>query len=74
MTRGAENTQLYQIITVSGDTLHYRAMTVVGELYDAFDLVKQIGKPNKLIDRSPKSPERLWENTLEKKDKDDKVY
>ena len=74
MTRGAENTQLYQIITVSGDTLHYRAMTAVGELYDAFDLVKQMGKPNKLIDRAPQSSERRWENTLKKKNKDDKVY
>ena len=49
-------------------------MTAVGELYDAFDLVKQMGKPNKLIDRSPESPERRWDNTLEKKDNDDKVY
>ena len=74
MTRGGENTQLYQIITVSGDTLHYRAMTAVGELYDAFDLIKQMSKPNKLIDRAPQYPERRWDNTLEKKDKDDKVY
>ncbi len=74
VTRGAENTQLYQIITVSGDTLHYRAMTAVGELYDAFDLVKQMGKPNKLIDRTPQSPERRSKNTLKKKNKDDKVY
>ena len=74
MTRGGENTQLYQVITVSGDTLHYRAMTVVGELYDAFDLVKQRGKPNKLIDRAPHSPERRWDNTLEKRNEDDKVY
>ncbi len=74
MTRGGENTQLYQIITVSGDTLHYRAMTAVGELYDAFDLVKQMGKPNKLIDRAPQSPERRFKNTLKKKNKDDKVY
>lgn len=75
MTRGAENSQLYQVITVKRDTLQYRAMTVVGELYDAFDLVKQKGKPNKLIERIPKNkPERRWENTLEKKNKDDKVY
>ena len=74
VTRGGENTQLYQIITVSGDTLHYRAMTAVGELYDAFDLVKQMGKPNKLIDRVPQTPERRAKNTLKKKNKDDKVY
>ncbi len=74
MTRGGENTQLYQVITVSGNTLQYRAMTAVGELYDAFDLVKQMDKPNKLIDRAPQSPERQWKNTLKKKDKDDKVF
>lgn len=74
MTRGAENTQLYQVISVSGNTLHYRAMTAVGDLYDAFDLIKQPGKPNELIERGPSSPERRWENTLEKRDGDDKVY
>ena len=74
MTRGGENTQLYQVITVSGDTLQYRAMTAVGELYDAFDLVKQTGKPNKLIDRIPQSPERRLGNTLKKKDEDDKIF
>ena len=74
MTRGAENTQLYQVISVSGNTLRYRAMTAVGDLYDAFDLIKQPGKPNKLIERGPGSPERRWENTLEKRDGDDKVY
>ncbi len=74
VVRGGENTQLYQIITVSGDTLHYRAMTAVGELYDAFDLVKQMGRPNKLIDRAPQSPERRSKNTLKKKNKDDKVF
>ena len=74
MTRGGENTQLYQVITVSGDTLHYRAMTAVGELYDAFELVKQLGKPNKLIERAPPSSERHWKNTLKKKDEDATVF
>ncbi len=76
MKRGAENSQLYQVISVNQDTLHYRAMTAVGELYDAFDLVKQKSKkPNKLIERIPsKKPERRWDNTLDKKDKDAKVY
>ena len=73
MKRGAENTQHYQVISVSGNTLHYRAMTAVGELYDAFDLVKQENKPNKLIERGPKTPERRWDSTIEKKNKDDKV-
>ncbi len=74
MTRGAENAQLYQVISVSGNTLHYRAMTAVGDLYDAFDLVKREGEPNKLIERGPRSPERRWENTLKKREGGDKVY
>lgn len=74
MTRGAENAQLYQVISVSGNTLHYRAMTAVGDLYDAFDLIKREGKPNKLIERGPWSPERRWENTLKKREGGEKVY
>ena len=74
MRRVAENTQLYQVITVSGDTLHYRAMTAVGKPYDAFDLVKQPGKPNKLIERGPQSSELRWENTLKKKNRYNKAY
>ena len=74
MTRGGENSQLYQVISVSGDTLKYRAMTAVGDLYDAFDLLKQPGKPNKLMDRAPPTPERKWQNTLKKKDEDATVF
>lgn len=75
MDRGAENSQLYQVISVEQNILHYRAMTAVGELYDAFDIIKQKGKVNQLIERIPSDkPERLWKNTLEKKNKDDKVY
>ena len=43
MRRSAEDTQLYQIITVDGDTLRYEARTAVGDLYDAFDLRKRPG-------------------------------
>lgn len=74
MERAAENTQLYQVISVDGDKLTYRAMTVTGELYDAFELVKQKNKPNKLVERGPKTHERLWNNTLEKKNEKEKVY
>jgi 3',5'-cyclic AMP phosphodiesterase CpdA len=57
--RLAEDTQLYQIISVDGDKLHYEARTAAGRLYDAFTLVKQPGKPNRLIERVPSSEERL---------------
>lgn len=59
-TRGAENTQLYQVIDVARDTLRYEARTATGELYDAFDLVKQKKGPNRLIDRAPKTPMRRF--------------
>ena len=64
MERAAENTQLFQIIHIDGDTLSYQAYTTTGQLYDAFDLVKQPGGPNRLVPRLPSStPERTHENT-----------
>ena len=48
--RFAENTQLYQIIDLDGDTLRFRAFTATGELYDEFKLRKREGKPNLLIE------------------------
>jgi hypothetical protein len=53
MDVAAENTQLYQVISVSVDSLHYRSMTVAGDLYDAFDLIKNNEGPNTLINRQP---------------------
>ncbi len=34
----AEDTQLFQVIRIEGDVLSYRAHTVTGQLYDAFEL------------------------------------
>jgi hypothetical protein len=51
MDVSASYTQLYQLITVEGNTLHYKAYTAAGKLYDAFDLVKQNGRPNKLVEK-----------------------
>ena len=58
MDRRAGNTQLFQIITIEGDTLKYGAYTATGALYDAFDLVKSEGNPNRLINKIPDFPER----------------
>ena len=55
--RRAEDTQLYQIITVDGDRLKYEAKTAKGTLYDAFTLVKRDGQPNELIEQAPDLPE-----------------
>jgi len=59
MSRHAEDTQLYQIIHVDGDKLHFEAYTASGELYDAFTLTKQIGAKNVLTEEAPETPERL---------------
>ena len=64
MDRGAENTQLYQLVTIDTDTLRYRAVTATGELYDAFELLKQADGPNRLVDLAPTTPERRFANTL----------
>ncbi len=59
MDRRAKNTQLFQIISIAGDTLSYQAFTARGDLYDAFDLIKHTGKSNQLINKIPNTPERL---------------
>ena len=67
MQRGAENTQLFQVIRVEQDTIRYRAYTATGAPYDAFDLVRPgDGGPSRMIERPPaNAPERTHENTLE---------
>lgn len=56
--RRAEDTQLYQIISVDGNELRYDARTATGALYDAFTLRKRAGQVNKLTERVPDTPER----------------
>jgi 3',5'-cyclic AMP phosphodiesterase CpdA len=59
MQRAAEETQLYQIITIDGARLRYEARTAIGTVYDAFELRKQNGRPTRLIERTPRGvPER----------------
>lgn len=60
MTRKAGNTQFYNIIMIEGDTLNFKAYMVNGDLYDEFDLIKKEGKPNKLVNKIPDVPERLY--------------
>ncbi|MBX3745822.1 MAG: metallophosphoesterase [Verrucomicrobiae bacterium] len=51
--RRAEDTQLFQVITVDGDELRYQARTATGRLYDAFTLRKRPGRPNALLESLP---------------------
>lgn len=48
--RTAENTQLFQVITVDGDELRFEARTAVNRLHDAFLLKKRVGRPNELVE------------------------
>lgn len=52
--RTAEDTQLYQIIKVNGDEIHYEARTATGNLYDSFVLKKRgDNQPNELRELLP---------------------
>lgn len=66
LDRGAENTQLFQVININGGTLSYKAYTTSGALYDAFELRKGAKKssPNKFKEMKPKSKERKFDNTV----------
>lgn len=48
--RVASNTQLYQNISFSGDTLSYKSFTIAGELYDEFILIKNKTGINRVIE------------------------
>ena len=67
--RIAENTQLFQVITVEGNRLKYESYTAIGELYDAFDLVKNENGKNEFIElRVNGGPEKTHQNTIPYKD------
>ena len=57
--RIAEDVQLFQIITIEGDELHFQARTATGTPYDGFTLKKRPGRSNELIEQIPSVPQRL---------------
>lgn len=59
MDRRAQNTQLFQLITLEGNQLTYKAFDATGQLYDAFDLKKNKQGINALTNRIPSVPEKL---------------
>jgi len=53
------------VITVDHDTLRYQSYTATGDLYDAFDLVKNTKGPNTLVDRKSGCIDaRYFNNTI----------
>ncbi len=49
--RVGNNKQLFQVISVDGDKLTYKSYTATGELFDAFDLIKNENGVNSFIER-----------------------
>lgn len=63
--RAAENTQLVQSISIDGNRLSYQSITAIGELYDAFDIIKNQDGPNTFVElRANAISERRHENTI----------
>ncbi len=58
MARTAEDTQLFQSVSIDGDALTYSSYTARGDLYDRFELHKREGEPNELIETGPDTAER----------------
>ncbi len=63
--RKGENTQLFQVINIKGDRLVFESYTAIGELYDAFELIKDGDKPNKFLERRVEAvAEKTHQNTI----------
>lgn len=65
MKRIAAKTQLYQIVDVKNDHIHFASYTATGKLYDAFDLYKNNKGQKSIINRVPKNePEHVGLSAL----------
>jgi len=65
MDRAAENTMLYQIISIDNNTLDYKTYTITDELYDAFRIERSSSGKKTFKDLQPRDfPERTFKNTL----------
>jgi len=63
MSRVAEDTQLFQIIHITGERLRFEARTTTNAIYDAFELVKKADGSKALEDAIPADqPERSCMN------------
>ncbi len=61
MVSSAEKKQLYQLIRIDGDKLHYSSYTAAGKLHDEFELRKRKNDINELVERSALDEERATE-------------
>jgi phosphodiesterase/alkaline phosphatase D-like protein len=76
MDRVGEELQLYQVVRVEADRLHYESKTVTGDVYDAFELQRQPDGTKRLVELTPvpraesrcsnpqpPRPDRCWNGT-----------
>jgi hypothetical protein len=59
MQSNAADTQLYQLISIDGDRLHYAAHNATGDLNDEFELRKQPTGYNEIVERDVLEKQRL---------------
>ena len=70
-----EDTQLFQILRLKGDTLAYEARTATGRLYDAFDLVDEGASGKRLHEHEDgRIPERICERETTLKGRTDRCW
>ncbi len=60
--KAVENKQLYQIISIDGESLNYSARTATGNVVDEFELRKMGEGPNQLIETMVSSPKATMPN------------
>lgn len=63
LARAAENSQLFQVITVEDDRLSYRAYLAHGELYDGFELLREESDEKRLVEITATPTSRRFDNT-----------
>jgi hypothetical protein len=57
--RVAEDTQLFQVISIDGNELRYKDFAATGQPYDGFTLKKQSGRANELVEQVSGTPNRI---------------
>lgn len=55
MDRKAIYTQLFHVVEIDGDMLNFKTYTATGDIYDEFDLRKQKGAINRLVNKIPQN-------------------
>ena len=64
LDRTAENTQFFNVVEASESILSFKAYTVTGDLYDAFELRRNSSGGTELIESDVDVPVRIFDNTI----------